>query len=90
MDGIALDRINIEAAFADFMDRRAINATRTRVHNENLPAGSPMHFDCVGCNDDIVVAEDYVKKPTHCPTCTKLNEAGILKEFIKRASELEK
>lgn len=39
------------------------------LRNEDLPAGWPMWFACVGCGEPIVVPECYVLKPQRCERC---------------------
>lgn len=56
--------------------RRKANETRKRIDNSSLCAGSPMHFDCIGCGSDIVVAENYVTRPKLCEECQALKDVG--------------
>jgi hypothetical protein len=59
--------------------RREENAGRQLIDNSKLPAGSPMHFPCEGCNADIEVPEDYTPpRPTHCDPCKSLLKEGLL------------
>lgn len=67
-----------EAAFTALIQRRNENKTRERIDNASLPAGSPMHFDCITCGADIVVPENYVTRPGLCPECATLKRLGWL------------
>ncbi len=58
--------------------RRKANKTRTRIRNGDLPAGSPMYFDCDTCGGGIVVPENYTTKPDLCDECQALKSAGWL------------
>jgi len=59
--------------------RQAENKGRRPIDNSSLPAGSPMHFNCQGCNADFEIEEKYVPpRPKHCRLCTPLLEAGLL------------
>ncbi len=66
-------------ALKDLSARRAENKNRQPVDNSSLPAGSPMHFDCLACNADFEVDEDYTPpRPEHCRLCVPLLKAGLL------------
>lgn len=65
-------------ALAALQNRRMKNRRRKRVDNAALFAGSPMHFDCLGCGDDIVVPENYVTRPNLCEECQALKDLGWL------------
>lgn len=67
-----------EHALEALATRRAENKTRVRVRNEDLYAGSNMHFDCLGCGADISVSESYISKPELCPECSALKKLGWL------------
>lgn len=59
--------------------RREENANRHPIDNSKLPAGSPMHFPCEGCNADIEVPEDYTPpRPRDCKDCETLRKEGLL------------
>ncbi len=66
------------AALTALKSRRAANKTLVRVDNTKLRAGDPMYFYCFGCGAEIVVPEDYLDKPDHCPECTLLQKLGLL------------
>lgn len=65
-------------ALALLMRRRAVNARRPIVRNQDLPAGAPMYFRCLGCGDDIVVSENWLTKPDLCVECAALHKLGWL------------
>lgn len=67
-----------EFALNALRDRREANKTRERVDNGSLYAGSPMHFDCIGCGGDISVPESYLTKPDLCQECRALKGCGWL------------
>jgi hypothetical protein len=67
-----------EAALKALAKRRAANKDRKRVQNDRLPAGSSMHFDCLGCGEDIEVPESYTSRPKLCSECQALKELGWL------------
>lgn len=66
------------AAIAALQKRREDNKTRKRIDNSSLYAGSPMHFDCLGCGADIVVPENYITRPKLCSECQALKDLGWL------------
>ncbi len=66
------------AALAALGKRREENKTRERIDNASLYAGSPMHFDCLGCGADIVVPESYIARPKLCFECKALKDLGWL------------
>lgn len=66
------------AALKKLRERRKKNKNRKRIENHLLPAGSPMHFDCDGCGDDIVVPENYTSRPSLCKECSALKRLGWL------------
>jgi transcription elongation factor Elf1 len=59
-------------------DRRKRNEKKRRIDNSSLPAGSPMYFDCLSCNGDIVVPEGYISRPKLCDECGALKDLGWL------------
>lgn len=65
-------------ALAALEARRAANKLLVRIDNTKLYAGDPMYFYCPGCGAEIVVPEDYLDKPDHCPECTLLKKKGWL------------
>ena len=67
-----------EAALTALAVRREANKNRKRVDDSKLYAGSPMHFDCIGCGDEIVVPEGYITKPSMCPECEAMHVLGWL------------
>lgn len=67
-----------KAALQALAQRRKANKKRKRIDNSSLYAGSPMHFDCIGCGADIVVPESYITKPDLCPECSALKRLGWL------------
>jgi hypothetical protein len=71
-------RQGYEAALRKLAQRRKKNKTRKRIDNGSLPAGSPMHFDCETCGEDIAVAETYVTRQYLCSDCQQLKESGWL------------
>lgn len=66
------------AALEALKERREANHDRESVDNASLYAGSPMHFDCLGCNADITVPEGYLTRPNLCTECQALKELGWL------------
>lgn len=67
-----------EHALEELAKRRESNKTRARVDDWRLPAGSPMHFDCLTCGGEIVVPELWLTKPDLCRECEALKRAGWL------------
>jgi hypothetical protein len=67
-----------EAAISALKKRRKVNEKRERIDNSSLYAGSPMHFDCLGCGEDIAVPENYITRPKLCGECQALKELGWL------------
>jgi len=67
-----------EVALRALEERRQANRDRERIDNSSLYAGSPMHFDCSGCGEDIVVPENYITCPKLCPECQALKDVGWL------------
>lgn len=66
------------AALKALKARRARNAKKPKIDNSSLPAGSPMFFDCLTCNAEIVVPETYLYKPDLCEECLALKKLGWL------------
>lgn len=58
--------------------RREIYAKVKLPRNEDLPAGSPMVFRCIGCSEPIWVSEDYITKPDLCEECEAMRKLGWL------------
>jgi len=67
-----------EVAVAALNARRVANKDRVRTNDGLLPAGSPMHFDCLTCGAEISVPEDYINRPKLCRECGALKELGWL------------
>ena len=67
-----------KAALKALAERREKNKDRERIDNASLYAGSPMHFDCLGCGADIAVPENYIEKPDLCTECRALKKLGWL------------
>ncbi len=67
-----------KVALEGLAKRREANKTRERVDNGNAYAGSPMHFDCKTCGEDIMVPENYLERPKLCRECQALKELGWL------------
>ncbi|MBS3903517.1 MAG: hypothetical protein KGZ30_04070 [Anaplasmataceae bacterium] len=67
-----------EFALEVLRKRREHNKTRKRIDNSSLYAGSSMHFDCIGCGEDIVVPENYITRPKLCRECQALKDLGWL------------
>ena len=67
-----------DAALSALAKRRKKNETRERIDNSSLYAGSPMHFDCIGCGADIVVPENYTTRPKLCIECKAMQSLGWL------------
>ncbi len=59
-------------------ERCKANRNRKSVNNASLYAGSPMHFDCLRCNAEIIVPENYITRPKLCPECQALKGLGWL------------
>ena len=66
------------AALEALEKRREENRDRENIDNASLYAGSPMHFDCLGCNADITVTESYITRPKFCTECQALKDIGWL------------
>jgi len=67
-----------EAALKALKERRKKNKDKEAVDNSKLPAGSPMYFDCIGCNGNIVVPESYMSRPKLCGECQAMKDLGWL------------
>jgi hypothetical protein len=67
-----------EFALKALEERRKKYADKKSTNNSALPAGSPMYFDCKGCNADIVVPETYLSRPQFCEECGALKQCGWL------------
>jgi len=67
-----------EAALTALAERRECNKKREQVANASFYAGSEVHFDCVGCGDDIVIPENYIVHPKLCSECKAMNDLGWL------------
>lgn len=79
-----------EIALAALAARRRANLTRVRIDNAALVAGSPMYFDCAICQDEIVVAEHYLARPTLCPACEVLRAQGWLRSELRLAMHTQR
>lgn len=66
------------AALEALAQRRAEYAGHKLPRNEDLPAGSPMVFRCIGCGAAIWVSENYICKPDLCSECDALRRLGWL------------
>lgn len=66
------------AALAALASRRAANKDRVRVDDSRLPAGSPMHYECRACGEELVVPEHTVTPPKLCGECVALKDCGWL------------
>jgi hypothetical protein len=66
------------AAVAALQERRRINATRPKIDNASLRAGSPMYFSCIACGGTITVPETWITKPDLCEECTAMQRLGWL------------
>jgi len=67
-----------KAALQALAERRKRSRSRERIDNSKSYVGNPMHFDCITCGGDIVVPENYIKRPKLCEECSALKEAGWL------------
>ncbi len=67
-----------EFALKALGERRDRNKTRERIDNTALLAGREMHFDCLGCGDDLIVPENYLRRPNLCVECQALKTLGWL------------
>lgn len=66
-------------AFKALKARRRNNKGRIRPDNATLPAGFPMYFGCVSCNETIEVPEDYLPpRRKLCGQCQDLQDIGWL------------
>lgn len=59
-------------------ERKEANSKIPRVHNAELPAGSPMHYYCQLCGVETdVLPEEHPSPPTKfCYPCQKMMDAG--------------
>jgi hypothetical protein len=70
-----------EVALQGLRERRERGKTETKIRNIDLYAGSPMHYNCIGCGcQDIVVPESWITKPDLCTECQALKDMGWLNE----------
>lgn len=67
-----------EAALKALEERRAKNKGIKRIKNQDLHAGDPMYFYCIGCGEEIVVDEGYITKSDCCPECTAMKKLDWL------------
>jgi len=67
-----------EAALQALEKRREKNRSRKSVDNSKQYAGSPMSFDCLGCNAEILVPEGYTDRPKFCDECQAMRGCGWL------------
>ncbi|MAG12352.1 hypothetical protein CL630_00900 [bacterium] len=68
--------IGRKQALAARKRRQEENETRVRFNNDDRCAGSPFHFDCTSCSADIIVPENYTRKPDLCAECDLLKRLG--------------
>jgi hypothetical protein len=74
-----LTALGRKAAVAGLTRRREAAKTQTLIRNQDLYAGSPMYFCCLGCGlQNIVVPEGWLTKPDLCDECTALKSVGWL------------
>lgn len=66
------------AALEALRIRRVSNKDRVRVEDWKLLAGSPMHYECRACGEEIVVPENTVTPPKLCVECVALKDCGWL------------
>lgn len=59
--------------------RRKKNKDIARVDDVTLPAGSPMHFYCNGCSEEIIMPENHRGFPALCEECQALKSCGWFK-----------
>lgn len=59
-------------------ERRKKFSNKEPINNDTLRAGSPMYFDCLGCNGWITVPENYVTRPKLCGECQAMKDLGWL------------
>lgn len=77
-----MNREEVEIAQENFRKRRTKNASRTRINNASLPAGSPMYFYCRHCLAHTDARPElYVTQPvTICEPCKALERLGAIPE----------
>lgn len=55
-----------------FDERKRANATVRRVDNSKLFAGSPMHYYCRLCGEEMILVEDHMQPaPWYCDACIR-------------------
>jgi len=71
---------DLEIALEKFKERKAANASRERIDNSRLPAGSPMHYYCRFCGDATeTLPECHLSQPiTCCDPCHFLHQRGLI------------
>jgi hypothetical protein len=67
-----------KAALKALAVRRAHYKTVTLPRNEDLPAGAPMYFRCLGCGATMVEPEGWITRNSLCTECAALKELGWL------------
>lgn len=67
-------------ALAKLAERRAANKDKTLPENYNasLYAGSPMFYNCLGCNVVISFPEGWTSRSSFCEECQALKDCGWL------------
>jgi hypothetical protein len=67
-------------ALAGLVARREAAKTQKLIRNQDLYAGSPMFYCCIGCGlQNIVMPEGWFRsKPDLCEECTALKGLGWL------------
>lgn len=65
-----------EQALKALHARREMAKSVKLPRNEDLPAGSPMYFRCIGCGVTLIEPEGYMSRNKHCPACADLIANG--------------
>ena len=67
-------------ALKKYAERLAANASKTKIDNGSLPAGSPMHYYCRFCGEPTeTLPEGHLGRPrTACEPCQVLRDHGLI------------
>lgn len=65
-------------ALKKLADRREKFKDLKKIDNSSFYAGSPMYFNCIGCNAQLVEPEGYITRNKFCIECSAMNAMGWL------------